>query len=436
MKSWKRAYLYVCRKKGKSLLLSVTVFLLSTFSVAGLLLRDMTDLAAAQTRQSLRGAFRIAPDMSSGRNVEVSVENGQTGIRYIGEPLDEKVIAAVKGRQRIEAYNAVLKENARLQEEISLVDYSGNFQDDPVAMHTISVEADTESIYAGDFQEERLRLTEGEPIMAEDNYAAVIGKKLASQNHLEIGDEIRLSPCEGHGGQEIRVTIKGLFEVVEKQWDRGEAAPVNLLENRIFIDITSACLLTNAEGADYMEFFVEDPAQVAAIIEDIQKVEDINWESFGIRADIGEYEKIANPLLSMSILSDTLLTVTGIMSTAVLSLIQILFHKAREHEMGILLSAGISKAEILLQHLMELLMTALPSFLLSLAVCFAAGRGIRKIIYNMAAYGGEINFNPVFVLKTAATAFGWGSAVLFLSVLFSNVWLMRLCPRKIFSRLS
>ena len=89
MQLWRRAYRYVRRKKGKSLLLFFTVFLMSSFLITGLLLRSITDLAITQTRQNFRGAFRVAPDMRNSENIKVGVSDGETRITYIGEPLNQ-----------------------------------------------------------------------------------------------------------------------------------------------------------------------------------------------------------------------------------------------------------------------------------------------------------------------------------------------------------
>ena len=157
MQLWERAYLYVRRKKRQSLLLGITIFLLSSFSVTGLLLHSVTDFAVTQTRESLSGAFRIAPDMRNRDNVRVSEEGGQTKITYIGQPLNEEVADTVQRTQQIEFYNAVIKENELLQGDIKLIDYNGKYQDDPIAMRLISIEANTDSLYSADFQRERLR---------------------------------------------------------------------------------------------------------------------------------------------------------------------------------------------------------------------------------------------------------------------------------------
>ena len=65
MQIWQRAYLYVRRKAGRSILLLLVMLLLFSFVMAGLLLYRATDLAIGQTRQSLGGGFRIAPDMAT-----------------------------------------------------------------------------------------------------------------------------------------------------------------------------------------------------------------------------------------------------------------------------------------------------------------------------------------------------------------------------------
>lgn len=433
---WERAFLYVRRKKRNSFLLFCFICLLSSLAMVGLVLRNMTDLAIVQAGKSLGGSFRIAPDMNNSGNVQVSQWNGQTSIRYIGEPLNEEVVKMVRNTQRIGAYNAVIKENVLFQGEIRLVDFNGKYQDDPLAMRLISVEADTNSECSADFEGKRLRLTDGEPITEGDRDAAVISKELAMRNHWRIGDEIQLSPCEGSTGQEVSVRIKGLFTVEEKQQNTDIAAPVNLLENRVFIDITSGRLLTDAAGADYIDFFVEDPEQVVPIIDEIRKNEEINWECFLVTADIREYEKIVNPLVNISILSNFLLAITAAMSIVVLSLVQALIHKGRKHEIGIMLSIGISKAEILLQHLIEMTAIAWGSFLLSFLFCFFGWCSIYRNVWYMELFGANGKLPMVPAVQTMASVWGYGTIVLFLSVLLSSVCLMRFEPKKILSKLS
>lgn len=109
MHIWQRAYLYVRRKAGKSVLLLLVMLLLFSFVMVGLLLYRTTDLAIQQTRQRLGGGFRVSPDMQNRENVMITEADGQTSITYIGAPLDENLIQAVRAKEGINACNAVLK---------------------------------------------------------------------------------------------------------------------------------------------------------------------------------------------------------------------------------------------------------------------------------------------------------------------------------------
>lgn len=212
------------------------------------------------------------------------------------------------------------------------------------------------------------------------------------------------------------------------------AAPVHLLENRIFIDMASGRVLTGAAGADYVDFFIGDPAQVHQIMERIKAIEGIDWDCFALTARVEEYEKAAGPLLAMRELARTLLLVMVIAGTAVLSLIQALFQKSREHELGIMLSMGISKGEILLQRLMEAVYIAAAALVLSACAIFLVWPLTGQVIYGDM---GEIEtMGAASTMAVFAAAAGCGVWVALLSVALSSLRIMGLNPGEILSRLS
>lgn len=244
MQIWQRAYLYVRRKTGKSILLLLVMLLLFSFVMVGLLLYRAADLAIQQTRQTLGGGFRIAPHMQNRENVMIT-EAG-------GPPLDEALIQAVQAEVEVNAYNAVLKGEALMGKDLRLIDYNGIYQNDPIAAHLVPVEADTSLLHSTAFQTKRVKLTGVGP---SGEQGAIISEALAKENGLNIGDEIQLSPREGHAGQPVVMKISGLFTVETAQQNTDVAAPVHLLENKIFIDMTSGRALMGAAGADYVDFY-------------------------------------------------------------------------------------------------------------------------------------------------------------------------------------
>lgn len=423
MQIWQRAYLYDRRKTGKSILLLLVMLLLFSFVMVGLLLYRAADLAIQQTRQTLGGGFRIAPHMQNRENVMIT-EAG-------GPPLDEALIQAVQAEVEVNAYNAVLKGEALMGKDLRLIDYNGIYQNDPIAAHLVPVEADTSLLHSTAFQTKRVKLTGVGP---SGEQGAIISEALAKENGLNIGDEIQLSPREGHAGQPVVMKISGLFTVETVQQNTDVAAPVHLLENKIFIDMTSGRALMGAAGTDYVDFYISDPAQVYEIIERIKTIDGIDWNCFALTANAEEYEKAAGPLLSMRELARTLLITMVIAGIAVLSLMQALFNKSRRHELGIMLSVGISKGEILLQRFMETVFIAAAALVLSACAIFLIWVPVGDAI------GGSIcEIKPIGAVSTiaifAVTA-GCGVSVLFLSAALSSLGAMGLNPKEILSKLS
>ena len=432
MRIWQRAYLYVRRKVGKSILLLLVMLLLFSFVMIGTLLHRATDLAIEQARQNLGGGFRIAPDMQNRENVMITEANGQTSVTYIGAPIDETLIQTIWTGQEIDAYNAVLNGNALLQEDLKLIDHNGIYQDDPIAAHLVSVEADTDPLLSAAFQKERVKLTDSG---SSGENGAIISEVLAMENGLRVGDEIQLLPREGHEGAAVTVQIRGLFVVEAAQQNTDVAAPVHLLENKIFIDLASGKALMGTAGADYVDFYINDPVQVYQIVDEIKSIEGIDWKCFAVIASVEEYEKAAGPLLSMRKLADTLLAIMAAASIAVLSLIQALFGKSRQREMGIMLSIGISKAEILCQRFIEATMIAVAALAFSFCVTLSIWPQMDTGIYENTN-GAMGSLDAVSVIAVFAITAGCGIVVLLLSTALSSLGTMRLSPKEILSKLS
>lgn len=432
MRIWRRAALYVRRKAGKSVLMLLVMLLLFSFVMTGMLLYRAADLAIQQTRQTLGGGFRIAPDMQNQEHIIISEADGQTRVDYVGTPLDEALIQAVRAKDGINAHNAVLRGEILLQEDLRLIDYNGLYRHDPMAAHLATVEADTTPSLSFAFESELVKLSAGE---MPGESGAVISEALAKENHLTIGDEIALSPREAHAGQPVSVTVTGLFTVTADQQNMDVAAPVHLLENKIYLDMASGRALLGASGADYIDFLINDPAQVNQIIDEIRAINGIEWSCFSLTASVEEYEKAAGPLLSIRGLARTLLSVMVVASAAVLSLIQALFSTSRQHETGIMLSVGIAKGEILLQRFAEAVLIAAAALVLSAIATFLiwplTGSSIAGRIEVMAAQTGAV---PTIAMLAAAAA--WGVVALLLSTVLSSVGVMRLNPKEIFSKLS
>ena len=90
MSIFKRAFLYVTRKRGKTLLLFAILLIMATFVLTGLSIWKASEAAQLDLRQSLGGEFDVFVDWSNSPYVvkepvkdEVDEETGKTSSSFL-----------------------------------------------------------------------------------------------------------------------------------------------------------------------------------------------------------------------------------------------------------------------------------------------------------------------------------------------------------------
>ncbi|NBH81122.1 ABC transporter permease, partial [Clostridiaceae bacterium] len=107
MSIFKRAWLYVTRKRGKTILLFAILLIMATFVLTGLSIWKASEAAQLDLRQSLGGKFDVFVDWSNSPYVvkepakdEVDEETGRTSssfLMYSTVQFTPENIAAIKG---------------------------------------------------------------------------------------------------------------------------------------------------------------------------------------------------------------------------------------------------------------------------------------------------------------------------------------------------
>lgn len=440
MNNFSRAFLSVRRKVGKSIVLFLVLFVLSTFVLVGLSVKNSADTAARELRHALGGSFGLVVDKSKSENFTASEGQG-SGVQYVGAPLDNSVAEEVLKTPGIESCNASQIGEAVLTDAdgayLELVKTNNQYDDDETLLHTVTRETNTDSEKSSFFSKGTFQIVEGRPILPEDKNAVLISKDLAGLNDLEVGDQIWLQPAQGKTSAPF--SIMGIYEIKEPQLNAGLVPPPSLYQNRIFTD--------NAKGgtAEYqrLEFYVEDPAQLDTTIAAAKETADIAWDDFAVETADEEYQRTAAPLETMSALLSALLMGLILGSILVLSLLLSLWVKSRIHEAGILLAMGYQKAQIFLQHFTEVMLIAVLAFGISFFAGQAAAGITGDLLLQNAAEQTETiasDEEPSLEVEVTARDFavvcGIGTFVAALSVGISNIPVFHLQPKKILSKMS
>lgn len=369
----KRAYLYVTRKKGKSILLFFLLLVIATFVLTGLSIEKSSKAAQKNLREALGGEFEIVTEFSE-RNPYAKRKydsEGNVGL-YTEYPITQEVIDNVMAVNGIKSYDAATHTLVSTNLDIfsGNVPMKGEFNNWIYARTVIGTENNSF------FQSEKYRLIEGNHITGNESNVVIISKDLRDKNGLKLGDTISLQSDNA-----VSVTIIGIYEILKPDALFENIVTYEKAENQMFIDFhTLQDLFGNIPmGFESVTFNVSDPSQLDRIISEVKNLSAIDWRAFEVTANNQTYLEAAEPLQKIQTLVTTIIVIMIAVSAVILSLVLTMWGKSRIHETGVLLSLGIGKTKIISQYLAEVLMIA--------AVSFGCSYFTSNVIVNQFASG-------------------------------------------------
>ena len=234
------------------------------------------------------------------------------------------------------------------------------------------------------FRSGSLKLSQGRHINESDVNKAIIHEDLAKANGLKIGDKLKLkaNPEDADNvkksTEEVEVEIVGLFsgENIKPAQTR-----VELVQNSVYTDVTTTKQLAKFEKGEEIytdaTFFVES----ANTLDDVMKQAGqlgVDWKKFQLTKTNQILAGVTGTVKSIYKLVDTMVVATVIFGVVVISLVLWLWARERRRETGILLAVGTSKPGIVAQHILELVLIAIPAF----GAAWFAAQGAAQFIGN------------------------------------------------------
>ena len=353
-----RAWLYIIRKKGKSILLFIILLVMATFVLTALALGNASNAAQMELRKSLGGSFLIGFDYTE-NNPYLKVESVDGGtLVYSTQQISPELVEQVRSIDGVNYCSATTESLAVLP---SLDLFAGNIPIEEEFRNSSKILGTWKSEELSRFTSGQLALTEGRHIMPGDKNKGLISKDLADKNGLKIGDVIQTD-------KGVEIEIVGLFVPKEIEGINDQVTTYDKIQNLIISDLATRIANENSpatQGFNELTVSVDDPQNMENIISKVKEIKGVDWKGFAIMVDNEGYENAAFSLQQLSELVSTILIVVLIVSVVILSLILTLWSRTRVHETGILLSLGIRKLSILGQYIAEVLIIAVLAFSLS-----------------------------------------------------------------------
>ena len=361
MSIFNRAYLYIIRKKVRNSILFFIVTLISLFLLSGSILNTTVGTISKNLYKDVNFGFTIESIDKSNKEIEKDT------LKKINE------VAGVNQKNYIYAksVNEVDKKVVQENQNITITEEMKN-KSNLVMMNGI-----TSTKNNIDFKSEVLKLEKGRHIEENDQNKILVHEKFASMNNLKLGDKIKLE----QNGKTVEFEVVGIFS--GEKTNNFEGLSSDFIENTVYTDYNSSQKLLNYSSktkVTSVEYGVNNPAELDDII---KNVESLGINNILISKSNKNYELVTSSVESVTKLTNMIRIGSVIVGVVILSLVLMFWIRERLYEIGVLLSLGISKINLILQFVVETLMVTIFGFLSALGLEFILlkylSRNITKV---------------------------------------------------------
>ena len=419
MSIFNRAYLYIIRKKVRSSILFLIVTLISFFLLSGSVLNTTVNNISKNLYKDVNFGFNIESVDKSNKEIEkdtlkkIEELKGITTKNYI---FSKPVV--VEGKKVVQE-NQNITLNDEIKNKSNLVMLNG-------------ITASKSNI---DFKSEVLKLEKGRHIEENDKNKIMIHEKFAELNHVNLGDKIKLS----QEGKTLELEVVGIYSGEKTNTFNGLSS--DFIENTVYIDYKSSQELSNLianNKVTSVEYGVEDPTRLEDVI---KTVENLGLNNLMVSKSNKNYELVTSSVESITKITNVIRIGSVVVGVVILSLILMFWVRERTYEIGILLSLGTSKVNLVLQFIVEVLLVTIFGLMIALGIEIAT---IKYLASNVGSIFSEelpktiadelmkISVNGIDIVNLVIVMI----AIVIISVVVALMPILKMKPKKILTNIN
>ena len=288
-------------------------------------------------------------------------------------------------------------------------------------------------------------IKEGKNIEENDKNSIIVHEEFAKQNNLKLGDEVNLELLDIEESGKIKshkFKIIGIFSGKKQETYTGLSSDFS--ENMVFVDYsTSQEILNKSENNKIANKILMYSSSAESTDLALNKLKELKTDEskYFVQKDSNAFEESLESVSGIKHMIKIMTYSIMLGGIIVLSLILILWLRERIYEIGIFLSIGTSKIQIIMQFIFELLFISIPSIISSLFL----GNVLIKVIAgglinseNSMISGGNLINDSSFMLNitTLGQSYLILISIIVLSVVFASSLILIKKPKEILSKIS
>lgn len=429
----KRAGLYCLRQRFRTVILFLVLTIIATFMLTGIAVRDAAKGATSDVQTAIGGKIMLDLDtdghMGSGQQNQWGTVYG-----YNGDLITQEIVDAIRKVDGVVDYNS--------EDTASYYGAGVDFKYLPAAFglsytqygEASSYTATLSSEKCSKFQSGKYKLVDGRHITPDDKNTCLISKELADYNKLSVGGKIKMYSLDSDAISEFEIV--GIFDGTEGT--SGNALTVDEIPaNCGYIDYAALFELFKNElnGYQQLTIYVKDPVSIQNVYDKISALPELKGKTLKLSIDTDEYEVVSTPLESLQKLVNTTMIIISVVSIVILTLLLTIWIRGRKKEIGILLSIGKSKGNIILQIFTETFVVAVISFVASIPFSNLIAEKAGAFLVSRVTTG-TANLNVQIAVTYLLPLYTIGILLIGAAVIASSWTVVRSKPKDILTKMS
>lgn len=423
----KNAIAYITRKRNRTLI----IFIILTIV--------LSCLYSCLTIMKSSNEIEKALYESSNSSISITKKDG----KYFNVNQFKDIEKLKEIEEKIIQYDGLAKlKDAKVvsgEQRINREDLSDEFK------NVVSFEATNNTKRNILFSSRVFTIKEGKNIEENDKNSIIVHEEFAKQNNLKLGDEVNLELLDIEESGKIKshkFKIIGIFSGKKQETYTGLSSDFS--ENMVFVDYsTSQEILNKSENnkiANKILMYSSSAESTDLALNKLKELK-IDESKYFVQKDSNAFEESLESVSGIKHMIKIMTYSIMLGGIIVLSLILILWLRERIYEIGIFLSIGTSKIQIIMQFIFELLFISIPSIISSLFL----GNVLIKVIAgglinseNSMISGGNLINDSSFVLNitTLGQSYLILISIIVLSVVFASSLILIKKPKEILSKIS
>lgn len=395
MNFFKRAWLSMKARKGRSVLQLIIFTVVCVLILSGFTIQSAADKASELAREQLGGTVTLTVDrekqMQTMREEASSSDSSSTESKpqFQSSPIDVSDANDLAKLNHVASYNYYSSTQA-LASGFDPIESSGDTSSSNNESSTTAetqgpgggqggpqmVDADLsisgllDSATSTDFEAGTSELTSGVAITSadKDKNVAMVEENLAEENDWKVGDSFTVTSSDGN--TKVTLKIVGIYKTTDSGSDMAQNFSFLNPYNKVYVPYTVA---NTIKGSDYKNtvdsavYTMDDAANISAFEKEAKKVDSIDWDTFKLDANDTLYQQMIGPINSVASFSKNVVYIVSIAGALILGLLVMMQVRDRKYEMGVLLAIGEKRGKLIAQFFVEILIVALVSFGLAAA---------------------------------------------------------------------